>query len=124
VDKINFGTQLREKIGMRLNPRFQLAGLMDRVRHALCLTFPDEALGGRIRAEQIRAVLRLTPIALFSNLFNVGIIVYALAGMVSTYALLLWATPLVVVAIIPVRGCFCCASERARKVLRRAPSAA
>ena len=89
---------------MWINPKFQLAGLDARVRHALCLTFPNEALGRRIRAEQIRAVLRLTPLGLFSNLFNVGIIVYALTGMVPVYALTIWAIPIVVVAIIPVRG--------------------
>jgi diguanylate cyclase (GGDEF)-like protein/PAS domain S-box-containing protein len=107
VDKTSFllfGTQLRTKIGMWINPKFQLARLADRVRHALGLTFPDEELGGRIRAEQIRAVLRLTPLAVLSNLFNVGIIVYALAGLVPAYALAIWAIPVTGVIIIPVRG--------------------
>ncbi len=89
---------------MWINPKSELTKLSDRVRYALCLTFPDEALGGRIRAEQIRAVLRLTPLAVLSNVLNVGIIVYALWGLVSAYALVIWAIPVTAVIIIPVRG--------------------
>ncbi len=96
--------QLRTKIGMSIGPKAQLAKLADRVRYALCLTFSDEALGGQIRAEQIRAVLRLTPLAVLANLFNVAIVVYAFTGLVSGYALTIWAIPVVVVIIIPVRG--------------------
>jgi diguanylate cyclase (GGDEF)-like protein/PAS domain S-box-containing protein len=91
---------------MWFNLKTKFAELGDRVRYALCLTFPDEALGGQIRAEQIRAVLRLTPLAVVANLLNVSVVVYALSGLVSTFALSVWAIPVVVVIVIPIRGWF------------------
>src|SRR6185295_15939408 len=89
---------------MWILPKYRLTDLSSRFRHALCLTFSDEALGRRIRGEQIRAVLRLTPLTMLANLCNAPMVVYALWGIVSPYHLTFWAIPVVAAATIPVRS--------------------
>ena len=112
---------------MGIISKFRLADLFSRSRQALCPAFPEEAIGGRVRGEQIRAVLRLTPLALFANLFNVGVAIYSLSASISLFALLAWAVPIVFASTIPLRGWFLLrgrastqsASPRAIKRLRR-----
>ena len=81
-----------------------LAARFDRMRQAVFFPAVDETLSSRIRGEQIRSVLRLTPLTIFTNLFNVGVMVYALADVVSSLGLAIWATPIVVATVIPIRG--------------------
>ncbi len=59
---------------------------------------PDDRVNGRFRAQQIQAILRLTPLTLIANLLNIGVILHSFAGSPQFSALLIWA--LTVIALV------------------------
>ncbi|NDY92745.1 putative bifunctional diguanylate cyclase/phosphodiesterase [Ideonella livida] len=65
---------------------------------------PTEAEAARLRARQLQAVLRLTPVAMGINLGNVAVIVHALWGQVAPALLLGWGGGIAIMAAMGLRG--------------------
>lgn len=63
------------------------SGLVDRW---LQIYSPDDAVNGRFRVQQIKAILRLTPLTLVANLINLSVIWLSYAGTPQFAVLLAW----------------------------------
>ncbi|MEX6725703.1 putative bifunctional diguanylate cyclase/phosphodiesterase [Parapedomonas caeni] len=61
-------------------PRGRLSGLRALFGDPLKEREPDEALTSHIRAEQIAAIVRLTPVTMLANAVNAGIVAFAMWG--------------------------------------------
>ncbi|NBN78790.1 EAL domain-containing protein [Microvirga tunisiensis] len=67
-------------------------------------TSGDHALTRRVHAAQVGAVIRLAPYTFSANVFNLVIILYALAGSVPLWAQLLWAGAILTTQFVALRG--------------------
>ncbi len=67
-----------------------LRKLLDTLRDTLALYNADAALAGRFRARQIQGVLQLTPLTMFANALNAGIVAWALRNTLNPALLLGW----------------------------------
>ncbi len=64
---------------------------------------PDDRVNGRFRAQQIQAILRLTPLTFIANILTVGVLWSSFAGSPQFPALLLWGLLLIVLVLLGAR---------------------
>lgn len=87
------------------------SGLIQRLNREferLCsLGVPSDAgeeFAGRMRAEQLRVVRRLTPVMMASVILNVAVIYFVFFGQTNTLLLSLWAATAISMALLGLRG--------------------
>ena len=64
--------------------------ILDTLKHTFALYEADAALAGQFRARQIQGVLRLTPLTMFANTLNAGIVAWTLRNTLNPALLLGW----------------------------------